>query len=167
MFAIRHATLEDFDGISQVLEEVDALHRDALPYIFRMPPALPARSLEEVAEMLNDSNHLVLVAVIDSQIVGVNIAELRSAPDMPIMMPRQYVSIGPIAVSSAFQAQGIGKALMDRVINWATEKQITQVELNVFEFNQKAIAFYEHLGFTTLSRKMQIQICVGNTIDVS
>jgi len=27
--------------------------------------------------------------------------------------------------------------------------------LNVFEFNQGAVAFYEELGFVTLSRKMR------------
>jgi hypothetical protein len=37
---------------------------------------------------------------------------------------------------------------------WAIAKGATSVELNVFEFNQKAIAFYEGLGYQTLSRKM-------------
>lgn len=157
MAFIRQATMHDFNGISQVLEEVDALHRDALPHIFRVPPVFPARSREKIAELLSDSNCLILVAEIDKQTVGVNIAKICSAQNEPIMLPRQYVSIGPIAVSSAFQEQGIGKELMERAINWAREKQITQIELNVFEFNQKAIAFYEHLGFITLSRKMHLQ----------
>ncbi len=34
MISIHKATIEDFEGISRVLEEVDVLHRNALPGYF-------------------------------------------------------------------------------------------------------------------------------------
>jgi len=37
---------------------------------------------------------------------------------------------------------------------WAAEKGAANIELTVYEFNQSAIAFYEGLGYTPLSRKL-------------
>jgi ribosomal protein S18 acetylase RimI-like enzyme len=38
---------------------------------------------------------------------------------------------------------------------WATERGLREIELNVWEFNQSAIAFYEALGYVTERRKMR------------
>jgi GNAT superfamily N-acetyltransferase len=50
---------------------------------------------------------------------------------------------------------GIGRALMHRVERWAEEKGATEIELNVYEFNQSAFSFYLSLGYVTTSRKME------------
>ncbi|OQA95517.1 MAG: Acetyltransferase (GNAT) family protein [Chloroflexi bacterium ADurb.Bin222] len=44
--------------------------------------------------------------------------------------------------------------LMGTVYEWALTKGASSIELNVYEFNKAAIAFYEKLGYETLSRKM-------------
>jgi len=43
---------------------------------------------------------------------------------------------------------------MDTVHKWAIAKGATAIELNVYEFNKTAIAFYEALDYETLSRRM-------------
>jgi ribosomal protein S18 acetylase RimI-like enzyme len=47
---------------------------------------------------------------------------------------------------------------MDEVRVWAIAKGATAIELNVYEFNETAIAFYERLGYQTLSRKMSKEL---------
>jgi len=44
--------------------------------------------------------------------------------------------------------------LMDIVHEWAIAKGATAIELNVYEFNKSAMAFYRRLGYETVSRKM-------------
>ena len=41
---IRPATIDDYDGVALVFDEIDALHRQALPHIFR---AVAGRALEQ------------------------------------------------------------------------------------------------------------------------
>jgi ribosomal protein S18 acetylase RimI-like enzyme len=43
---------------------------------------------------------------------------------------------------------------MNKIQDWALTKGASSIELNVYEFNETAISFYEKLGYQTLSRKM-------------
>ena len=43
---------------------------------------------------------------------------------------------------------------MEKMQAWAIAKGATSIELNVYEFNEAAISFYESLGYQALSRKM-------------
>ena len=42
--------------------------------------------------------------------------------------------------------------------DFAKEKNYSRVELNMWEFNRNALAFYEASGFTTYRRYMEIYI---------
>jgi diamine N-acetyltransferase len=44
---------------------------------------------------------------------------------------------------------------MDEMHAWAVAQGAASIELNVYEFNQNAIRFYQNLGFQTFSRKMR------------
>lgn len=53
-----------------------------------------------------------------------------------------------ISVARQWRGQGIGRALMQRVITWARESGvITRLELEVLVRNETAIRLYEQLGF--------------------
>jgi ribosomal protein S18 acetylase RimI-like enzyme len=43
---------------------------------------------------------------------------------------------------------------MEKMQEWTITKGATSIELNVYEFNETAISFYERLGYRTFSRKM-------------
>ena len=43
---------------------------------------------------------------------------------------------------------------MRKAEEWAAGRGASPIDLNVYEFDQGAQAFYKHLGYTTLSRKM-------------
>jgi len=57
-------------------------------------------------------------------------------------------------VAEGWRSQGIGHALMQQAETWAKERGITEVELSVWEFNQRALALYEKLGYRTKRRYM-------------
>jgi RimJ/RimL family protein N-acetyltransferase len=51
-------------------------------------------------------------------------------------------------VAPAVRGQGIGRALVEAVVDWATAAGKQQVNLLVIEGNRAAIALYEKCGFT-------------------
>lgn len=55
-----------------------------------------------------------------------------------------YIVIG---VRQAFAGQGIGKALMSRLEDWAAEQRFHRLELTVMARNEVAIKLYESCGF--------------------
>ena len=152
-FSIREANPEDYEGLCEVFAEVDSLHREALPQVFREPDG-PARTKEYISGIIADENAALFVAQSDNQIIGLVHILLREAPDIPIMVPRRYAVIDSLAVKEGSRRSGIGRALMERAHQWARDQGAIQVELNVWEFNEGAIAFYEKLGYSTASRKM-------------
>jgi ribosomal protein S18 acetylase RimI-like enzyme len=154
---IREATQADYPALCAVFAEVHALHCAALSQIFRQP-ATPALPEEYVAETIADPGAALLVAEQDNHVVGLLIVKLQEAPNLPIFVPRRYAIIHNLAVRSERRRAGIGRALMARAHRWARDQGVSEVELSVWEFNTTALAFYEQLGYATMSRKMSISL---------
>jgi ribosomal protein S18 acetylase RimI-like enzyme len=150
---IREARTQDYEALCPLLDEVDAYHRQALPQVYRAPDG-PARSREYVLAIIASHDAALYVAEEDGQIVGLVHVLVRQAPDVPILVPRRYAVIENIVVSRAHRRRGIGRALIERAQHWAAEQGLTRVELNVWEFNEGAMAFYRELGYTTATRRM-------------
>ncbi|MCL5998606.1 MAG: GNAT family N-acetyltransferase [Chloroflexi bacterium] len=148
---IREATMRDYDSLCGLYAEVDTLHCDALASIFQLP-AGPVRAPDYIRGLLDDTNVGLFVADESGRLAGFIQVLIREAP--PVMVPRRIAVIENVGVRRDCQRAGIGRALMARAHEWAIARGAGRVELNVYEFNRGAIAFYEALGYETLSRKM-------------
>jgi ribosomal protein S18 acetylase RimI-like enzyme len=151
--SIRKATAEDYNPLCELFDGVDVLHRGNLPHLFQKPNG-PVREQDYYAGLIADENVGLFVAEIGEKLVGFVHAVIRDAPAIPVFVPRRYAIVDSIGVKLGFQNHGMGRMLMDTVHEWAMAKGATSIELNVYEFNKTAIAFYERLGYETLSRKM-------------
>ncbi len=158
--SIRKARAADYDAVVEVLKEGDAYHREALPHIYCAPDG-PARSREYIGAILADESRALLVAECDGGIVGAVQVEVRQARDIPILVPRRYAVVDTLVVSAAFRRTGVGRRLMEHAHRWAIEQGVDEVELNVWEFNEGAVAFYRRLGYTTIKRTMGKALCTG------
>jgi ribosomal protein S18 acetylase RimI-like enzyme len=150
---VREAVLEDFNALCELFDEMDALHRVQLPHLFQKPDG-PARDQQAIAELIADAHAALLVADTGGELVGFVHAMLKEPPANAVFLPRLYALVDGLVVKTGFQQHGIGKVLMEEIHTWASAKGASAIELNVYEFNENAIAFYERLGYQTLSRKM-------------
>ena len=150
---IRPATAEDYDALCAIIDEVDTLHRDRMPHIFQKPPG-PVRDREYILGLLADENVGLFVAEVEGQVAGFVHALVRDTPPWPVLVPRRRAFVDSLAVGREFRRHGIGRALMDHAHEWAIAKGAVDIELNVFEFNQPALAFYRALGYETSTRRM-------------
>lgn len=151
---IREATVRDYDGLCELIDQVDALHRDHLPHLFQKP-AGPVRDRKFILEILVDVNAGLFVAEAVGQLVGFVHVIVQDTPAIPVFVPQRYAIVDTLAVKEEMRRAGIGRALMDRVHQWARSKGACAIELHVYEFNKSAIAFYQSLGYATLSRRMR------------
>jgi GNAT superfamily N-acetyltransferase len=150
---IRRATIQDYDALCAIWAEVDSLHADALPHLFRRPQG-PVRSFERVAELLADQNTAILAAELEDELVGVVTVVINTSAPHPIFVPRSWAVVEDICVSSSHRRRGIGQALMRAAHDWARQRGVADMELTVWEFNKDAREFYEALGYTTVRRRM-------------
>lgn len=159
---VRTATVADYSALCALFAEIDRLHNANLPHIFQKPSDV-AREADDYAALIADERVALLVAEASETLVGFVHAVVREAPALPMFMPRRYVVVNELVVKSGFQGQGTGSSLMEKVQEWASANDATSIELNVYEFNHPAIAFYKQLGFQPVSRKLSKELPKNNS----
>ncbi len=150
---VREARADDYDDLCQIIDQVDALHREHLPHIFCRPPG-PARERGYVLDLIADQEVGLFVAEVDGQLAGLVHVVVREPPPVPVLVLRRVAIVDNLAVRDTLLRAGVGRALMDRAHRWACARGVAEVELTVYEFNEPAIAFYTSLGYGTSSRRM-------------
>jgi RimJ/RimL family protein N-acetyltransferase len=87
------------------------------------------------------SQAAVFVAESGGEIVG----RLSLARDSHPASP--HVADLGLMVAAGHRRQGIGRALLERAVEWARDQGIEKLELHVFPYNEPAIRLYEQFGF--------------------
>jgi GNAT superfamily N-acetyltransferase len=154
---IRLAKTADFADIQQLFQLVERLHHEALPTLFR-PTDDIERSEAFLQEWLTDEEGKLWVAEVNGRVIALIFAKLYQRSEHPFIQPHREVYIHEMVVAQAYQGQGVAQALMNKVVPWATAVKVDRVRLQVFEFNQRAQAFYRKQGFTTTSRYMWLPL---------
>jgi GNAT superfamily N-acetyltransferase len=80
-----------------------------------------------------------VVAERDGKMIGSNFLDERAS----------VVGIGPISVDPAVQNQGVGRRLMQAVIDRATSRGVPSVRLCQATFHRRSLCLYTTLGFRT------------------
>jgi GNAT superfamily N-acetyltransferase len=152
---IRQATESDFEQLCDLFAELDALHREARPDLFRKPAGLP-RERAHVAGLIAGPDSAILVAADPGSrhLHGLATLIVRTMPENPVRPERRLVEIDNFAVRKDARRQGIGTMLIEQAECWALRKGFDAVELAVHEFNAEAMRFYEAVGFSTSLRRM-------------
>ena len=115
------------------------------PFLLRTPEEFDY-TIEEEAAILerrkNDPRCLMLIAEIDGEII----ASADVQPHGSKSRIRHRAELG-ISVRKAYWRQGIGSALMERLIAFARQADYEQIELTVESKNRRAIGLYLKSGF--------------------
>ncbi len=104
--------------------------------------AFTSTQLEQ--ELANRSSQFYFIWC-DEEIAGylkVNVNDAQSEK-----MGDEFLEIERIYIRSKFQRKGLGKYLIDKAIEIAEEQNKKSIWLGVWEKNEKAIRFYNKLGF--------------------
>ena len=72
------------------------------------------------------------------------------------MFERNFLDIDEFGVDSACRRRGVAAAMVRFIRAWAKEQGFRRLELNMWEFNRGALAFYEAAGLKTFRRYMEV-----------
>ena len=148
----RRATPADLISICQLGNEVNQLHHEHFPQLFSAVNELD-RDAAHWHSAITDGACFVAELAQESSIVGF-ISAQTGKETASMLQPQSFCRIATVGVNAAYRGLGIGTQLMKEVEQWATAQHCTEIRLNVFEFNQQAIALYQELGFAVRTMAM-------------
>ena len=159
MLNYREAKETDIAAICELGEEVNSLHHRAFPQVF----ASPGERDRDAAHWLNGISRpdsITIVAEENSAIVGfVSVSIVNETHSL--LQPLRYGRVGSVSVTEKRRGQGIGRELMIRAQEWVISRAGTEVRLNVWAFNTRALRMYEELGYETRSLFLAKQLPSG------
>ena len=150
---IRRATEADFDALNELLFEVHGVHAEGRPDIFK--PGAKKFTTDELREIIRNDSEPVFVYDDGERVLGHAFCEIRDTKETGNTFARRILFIHDLCVHEGARGRGIGTALYNYVRDYASERGCTNVELNVWAFNEGAITFYKSLGLEPLSMIME------------
>lgn len=143
------ATELDLPTICALGAEVNALHVSAWPQIFRAAET-PSQDADFWRDYLGKPDAIIVLAKLNSQTIGMATAQLVTET-ASLLQPMTFCRIGSVCVTEAERGKGVGHQLMQYVETWAASCGASDVRLNVWKFNARAVSLYEELGYSVRS----------------
>ncbi len=153
---IRLATKDDLPRLNELRKQVSLLHAEARPDMFK--PGFPQEVADFVYDMYNADSKHILVAQADDRFAAYACLEEIEVSETPYRPARRYLEVDEFGVDVNFRRQGVGRMMFEEIRRFAKDKGYTRIELNMWEFNETALKFYEFLGFSTYRRYMEYTI---------
>ncbi len=153
---VRFAREEDLDRVNELRKQVNDLHVAGKPEVFK--PGFCDELRDYIQVIRNDPQKEIVVAELQGSVCGFAVLNHIVKPENPFMYVRDYLDIDEFGVDEACRRQGVASAMVRFIRDYAKEKGYKRLELNMWEFNRGALAFYEAAGFTTYRRYMEMHL---------
>ena len=153
---VRFAREEDLERVNELRKEVNDVHTAGKPEIFK--PGFGPELRDYIHAIMEDPAKKIAVAETDGEIRGFAVLNHIVRPENPFMYERDYLDIDEFGVDSRCRRQGIAAAMIRFIRGWAADNGFSRIELNMWEFNRGALAFYESAGLTTYRRYMEMKV---------
>lgn len=151
---IRPATIADVPELVSLNSAVQRMHVDAFPERFRKD-APDGAVADAFLEMIRSESTYWLVAE-EGPVAGFLSAEFRQRDESWCMKPHRACYLSGIVVLPEFRRRGIAQALLEELKTEASRRDVAQIELDVWSFNEEAKEAFQKLGFHPIMERMII-----------
>ena len=152
---VRFAREEELDRVNELRKQVNDLHVAGKPEVFK--PGFCDELRDYIRVIWANPQEKIAVAEAEGVLCGFAVLNHITRPENPFMKARDYLDIDEFCVDERFRRRGVASALVRFAREFARAEGIPRVELNMWEFNRDALAFYEAAGFVTYRRYMETE----------
>lgn len=153
---IRFAKESELARVNELRKQVNDIHVEGKPEIFRA--GFNDELQDFIYKIWKDPEQKIVVAELNGIVCGFAVLHHIHRPENPFMLERDFMDVDEFCVDKEYRRQGIATKMISFIRNYTKEKGIKRLELNMWEFNQDALAFYEAVGFTTYRRYMEMEM---------
>ena len=142
--------------VNELRKQVNDLHVEGKPEVFKA--GFNDELRDYIYNIWDDPEQEIVVADLDGTICGFAVLHHIVKPATPFMYERDFIDVDEFCVDKDYRRQGVASEMITFIRNYAKEKGFNRIELNMWEFNRDALAFYETVGFKTYRRYMEMKV---------
>lgn len=150
---VRYATREELERVNELRKMVNEVHCNGRPDIFK--GGFCKELQEYILTLWENDNSDVIVVIRDGEICGFACVDYVERPESPYNLARRFYHINEFCVDEKYRRQGVAIELFEFIKKEAATKNFDKIELDMWEFNDGALKFYESVGFRTYRRFME------------
>lgn len=154
---IRRAEDRDIPQVLCLLEQVNRVHHDIRPDLFRLTTKYTE---EELRRIFTDDEAPVFVYDENGQVRGYIFTVLLDHSRNHMLTPIRELYIDDLCVDETARGKGVATALYRHVLDFAKANGCYNVTLNVWAGNDGALAFYQKMGMQP--QKTKLEAIVGD-----
>ena len=155
MVIIRKAKEQDIDKIMDLLIQVDMVHHEGRPDIFK--GSVTKYTREELSEIIKEDGKITVFVITDSddKVLGHAFCKDKSIENDRLLADIKTLYIDDICIDEKMRHQSLGEFLYKYIIDYAKQHSYYNVTLNVWNCNPAAMSFYEKFGMKPQKTMME------------
>ncbi|SNU05689.1 Ribosomal protein S18 acetylase RimI [Lachnospiraceae bacterium] len=147
MSKVRRASKEDIPRILELLVQVDMVHHNGRPDLFKGPATkYNAQELETIVD--NDETPVFVCVNEEDSVMGHAFCMFKQRFGHSVQTDIKTLYIDDICVDENFRGKGVGRTLYEYVKDYAKNEGCYNITLNVWTCNPGAMEFYKTMGMT-------------------
>jgi GNAT superfamily N-acetyltransferase len=151
---IRRAQKKDIPRMMELLAQVNRVHYDGRPDLFKLGTKYTPAELEEI---LADDSRPILVYTNEQDVTeGYAFCIYQQYVGSNLMTDVKTLYIDDLCVDETKRGKHIGTALYNAVVDFARENGCYNLTLNVWSCNPSAMAFYQARGLVPQKVGMEL-----------
>lgn len=148
---IRQAKIEDLDTLLEFEQGIVATER---PF----DPTLKEGEIHyyDLAELVESPSSAVFVADLNGEVIASGYVLEKAAKDY--LKYDLYAYLGFMYVKPEHRGKGLNQKILDALLEWAKQRGLTEIRLEVYGVNQSALRAYEKAGFKPILVEMRMEV---------
>ena len=146
MGTVRRAKVEDIQSILELLVQVDMVHHNGRPDLFKGPTT--KYNADELKSIIGNDSTPVFVYEDDDddKILGHMFCIFKQEKDDSVLTDIKTLYIDDICVDENARGLGVGRELFEYIKGYSRDEGFYNITLNVWCCNPDAMKFYEAMG---------------------
>jgi len=136
---VRKATQKDLPVLMEFMNGLVEAERPMYPTIKDVPVVY-----YDLSEIMTNEESDLFVVEINNELVASGYAKIKD--DRHYLKHKKQGYLGFMFVPEKHRGNGYNKLIMDALLKWCKDRNITEIRLDVYEDNPSAIRAYEKVG---------------------
>ncbi len=151
---VRRAEKRDIPAIMELLKQVNRVHAEGRPDLFKLTTKY---SEEELAVLLEDDQKPVFVCTdSEGRVLGHGFCAMQRPDNPRLLSDILTLYIDDICVDETARGRHVGKMLYEQIVAYARQCGCYHITLNVWTCNPGAMRFYQSLGLVPYKIGMEM-----------